>query len=183
MNDELGRIEQAQARRTSIEDEIEVDLPVSATSQRALLHLKVAKAAPALLTCWRQAPSAGAWRAADCAHRANCAFCKVLSAKSCAAAAAATCALQALLTERSAMMRRCGYIQDQLSTLETKRAGVEQETRAREVGSLTAGWAPPGLCRAQAAAALVSAMPELQACGTERWLVTARPCWQLPTLC
>ena len=63
----------------------------------------------------------------------------VLSAESCVAVAAATCVLQALLIERSAMMRRCGYIQEQLSTLEEKRACVEQETRAREVGPLQAG--------------------------------------------
>eukprot|EP00891_Asterochloris_glomerata_P002131 jgi/Astpho2/2131/fgenesh1_pg.00039_%23_1_t len=40
--------------------------------------------------------------------------------------------IKALLIERSAMMRRCGYVQDQLSTLETKRASVKQETRTRE---------------------------------------------------
>ena len=138
VDDELGHIEQAQARRASIEDEIKVDLPVSATSQRALVCLQVAEAASALLTCWRQALGTEARRAADCAHRASHALHMVLSAESCAAAAAATCALQALLVERSAMMRRCGYIQEQLSTLEDRRASVEQETRAREVGSLPA---------------------------------------------
>ena len=101
--------------------------------------MRVAEAAPALLTCWRQALSAEAWRAADCAHRASHAFRMVLSAESGAAAAAATSVLQALLIERNAMTRRCGYIQEQLSTLEEKRASVEQETRAQEVGSLPAG--------------------------------------------
>ena len=139
VDDELGRIEQAQARRTSIEDEIKVNWPVSATSQGAPLHLQMTEAATAWPTCWRQASSAEAWRAAECAHRANCAVCMVLSTDSCAAVAAATRVLQALLIERNAMMRRCGYIQEQLSTLEEKRASVEQETRAQKVGSLPAG--------------------------------------------
>ena len=30
--------------------------------------------------------------------------------------------------------------------------------------------------------ALVPAMPELQACRAERWLVNRGPCWQLPAL-